>query len=68
MKRKTPTADTKLPKTTTPRPRAVILTALPVEYTAVRRHLSDLREETHVSGTVYEIGTFNGEVIRCQPI
>jgi nucleoside phosphorylase len=45
-------------------PCAVILTALPVEYLAVRTHLSDLREETNSQGTVYERGRFeaNGQV------
>jgi nucleoside phosphorylase len=39
-------------------PCAVIITSLPVEYLAVRQHLTDLREVTH-SGTVYETGYFS---------
>ncbi|MBI2849357.1 MAG: tetratricopeptide repeat protein, partial [Chloroflexi bacterium] len=38
-------------------PCAVVLTALPVEYLAVRSHLDGLQEEEH-GGTVYERGTF----------
>jgi nucleoside phosphorylase len=38
--------------------RALVLTALQVEYIAVRAHLTNLREVTHSQGTVYEIGDF----------
>lgn len=39
-------------------PCAVILTAIPIEYIAVRAHLTELREEMHPQRTIYERGKF----------
>lgn len=38
--------------------RALIITALPLESAAVLRHLTELREDIHPKGTIYQIGTF----------
>ena len=40
-------------------PRAVILASHPDDYQAVRAHLTELEEETHPQGTVYELGQFS---------
>jgi nucleoside phosphorylase len=42
-------------------PRAVILTAIPLEYHAVKKHIIDLEELKHPKGNVYEKGIFKGE-------
>ncbi|MEU6146117.1 5'-methylthioadenosine/S-adenosylhomocysteine nucleosidase [Streptomyces sp. NPDC047081] len=43
-----------------PRPTAVILTALALEYTAVRDHLTDREELVHEDGTRVEYGRLDG--------
>jgi nucleoside phosphorylase len=39
---------------------AIIVTALPVEYKAIRAHLTGIQEETLAKGTIYERGDFQG--------
>jgi nucleoside phosphorylase len=39
-------------------PPVVIITALQVEFLAVRTHLTDVREEIHPQGTIYDRGRF----------
>src|SRR5689334_8221733 len=43
-----------------PRGTAVILTALGLEYAAVKAHLSKRVKEQEERGTIYEVGTFSG--------
>ncbi|GAB1515110.1 5'-methylthioadenosine/S-adenosylhomocysteine nucleosidase family protein [Actinophytocola sp. KF-1] len=38
----------------------VILTALQCEFTAVRRHLTDVRTHRHSAGTLFDVGTLAG--------
>ena len=40
-------------------PRAVILTTHSDDYQAIRAHLTDVEEETHPQGAVYELGQFS---------
>ncbi|MBL7839366.1 MAG: 5'-methylthioadenosine/S-adenosylhomocysteine nucleosidase [Cyclobacteriaceae bacterium] len=40
--------------------RATILTAIPLEYLAVRQHLTNIEERQHRKGNIYEVGIFNG--------
>jgi nucleoside phosphorylase len=41
--------------------KAVIITALPLEYLAVKKHVANLQELIHPKGNVYEKGIFIGE-------
>jgi len=47
--------------------KAVILTAIPCEYSAVRKRLSDCVEAVHPSGSVYEVGQFDSwSILICE--
>lgn len=43
---------------------AVVLTALELEYRAVREHLTDLQVWEHSAGTLFEVGTIRGTGVR----
>lgn len=44
------------------KPKVLVVTALPLEYAAVREYLADLEEDSHPAGTIYEHGSFVGEI------
>lgn len=41
--------------------KVIVITALPVEFQAVTRHLTDLREIVHPKDTIYEMGRYGGD-------
>jgi nucleoside phosphorylase len=42
--------------------RAIISTALSVEYAAVQAHLTHINRVQHQTGTIYQVGEFNGRI------
>ena len=42
-------------------PIVVILTAIPVEYKAVRTFVENVKEEVTEDGTIYEVGVFSSD-------
>jgi nucleoside phosphorylase len=53
-----PQEDIRMPKNDLTLLRAVIFTAIPVEYQAIRVYLTNVHEVIHPEGTIYESGTF----------
>lgn len=47
-------------------PFVVILTALPLEFKAVKDFLSNIQKQTHPRGTIYEVGDFSSGNQKCR--
>lgn len=58
--RPTSADDTKGPREAPSARRVVVVTALDVEFCAVRQLLSSVRREAHPTGTIYDVGRYEG--------